>query len=81
LGQKGHCKGRGYIYVYIYIYIYIYIYNENHSEDAGVDGTIILRLISRKLTGAGGGGAWTEIDLAQGWENWRALAIMNFQVP
>jgi len=49
---------------------------KNHLEDAGIDGSIILRWIFRKCLG-GGGIDW--IDLAEDRDRWRAVvnAVMN----
>ena len=29
----------------------------------------------------GGGRAWTETDLAQEWDKWRTLVLMNLRFP
>ena len=52
--------------------------NRDHSEDPGVGGRIILKLIFRKWDG---GMDW--IDLAQNMDRWRALvnAVMYLRVP
>jgi len=51
----------------------------DHSEDPGVDGSIILRWIFRKRFC--GGMDW--IELAQDRDRWRArmTAVMNLRVP
>ena len=51
---------------------------ENHLEEQGVDGRILLRWIFRKYNG---GVDW--IDMAQNMDRWQALvnAVMNFRVP
>jgi len=51
---------------------------ENHLDDPGVDGRIILRWIFRKLYG---GMDW--IDLAQDRDRWQELVnvVMKYRVP
>ena len=51
----------------------------DHSEDPGVDGSVILTWDIQEV--GCGGVDW--IDLAQGRDRWRALvnAVMNLRVP
>jgi len=57
---------------------WVHLKEIDHLEDPDVDGGIMLRCVFRK---------WDEgmdgIDLAQGWDRWRALvkAVMNLRVP